>query len=132
VLSNNWSDSNDELALSQRIASSTTVYAAFLAGTDSTGDCDGCAGFPGQYNGGLENYPRFHEKWGGKTLTYRGSFVSLDRPRHVDGLWENQSYQPPIRDWGYDTDFDDAANLPPLSPRFVYLRQMLFQREFEL
>jgi hypothetical protein len=132
VLSNNWSDGNDELALSQRIASSTTVYAAFLAGTDSTGDCDGCTGFPGQYNGGLENYPRFHEKWGGKTLTYRGSFVSLDRPRHVDGLWENQSYQPPIRDWGYDTDFDDAANLPPLSPRFVYLRQMLFQREFEL
>ena len=132
VLSNNWSDSNDELALSQRIASDTTVYAAFLAGTDSTGDCDECTNFPGQYNGGLENYPRFHEKWGNKKLTYRGSFVSLNRPRHVDGLWQNQSYQPPIRDWGYDTDFDDAANLPPLSPRFVYLRQMLFQREFEL
>ena len=31
-----------------------------------------------------------------------------------------------------DTDFNDAANLPPLSPRFVYLRQTLFQREFEL
>jgi hypothetical protein len=24
------------------------------------------------YNGGLENYPRFHEDWGGTTLTYQG------------------------------------------------------------
>lgn len=137
VLSNAWDDDKSDDALGERIASDTTIYAAFLAGTDSTGGCDqadpgGCASFPGQYNGGLENYPRFHEKWGGKTLTYRGSFVSLDRPRHVDGLWEDQSYQPPRRDWGYDTDFNDAANLPPLSPRFVYLRQTLFQREFEL
>ena len=88
----------------------------------------------GSYNGGLENYPRFHEKWSGKTLTYRGSFVSLYEPLHVDGAWVygGMQYKAPSRDWGYDTDFDDAANLPPLSPRFVYLKQELFVRQFEL
>jgi hypothetical protein len=132
VLSNAWSDANT--AWADRNASATMINAAFLAGTDSSLDCEGCTGSSGQYNGGLENYPRFHENWSGQTLTYRGSFVSLDLPRRVDGAWfyGNPQYTAPGRDWRYDTDFDDAAKLPPLSPRFVYLRQTLFQREFEL
>jgi hypothetical protein len=133
VLSNAWLDAKSPDPLDQRIAGDTTIHAAFLAGTDFTGGSDGAGGRDqGHYNGGLENYPRFHEDWGGYTLTYRGSFVSLNPPQHVSGLWENQSYQPPGRDWFYDTDFDDAARLPPMSPRFVYLRQQLFLREFEL
>jgi hypothetical protein len=133
ILSNNWSDSNTDWA--DRNASSTVIHAAFLAGTDSTGGGDGAAHQDaGQYNGGLENFPRLHENWSGRTLSYRGSFVSLDLPRHVDGAWSygNPQYTAPNRDWRYDTDFDDATNLPPLSPRFVYLRQTLFQRDFEL
>ena len=39
---------------------------------------------------------------------------------------------PPNRDWDFDVDFSNAANLPPISPRFVYLRQEFFVREFEL
>ncbi|MCP3980222.1 MAG: hypothetical protein GY716_13030 [bacterium] len=133
VLSNAWDDSKSSDALDDRIAANTTINAAFLAGTDTTGGVEGSGGQDAAiYNGGLENYPRFHEKWGGKKLTYRGSFVSLNTPRHVDGLWEDQSYQPPTRDWGYDTDFNSAENLPPLSPRFVYLRQELFLRQFDL
>jgi len=58
--------------------------------------------------------------------------VSLNTPRHVDGSWGSQSYSPPDRDWDFDVDFRDAANLPPISPRFVYLRQEFFVREFEL
>jgi hypothetical protein len=87
----------------------------------------------GAYNGGLENYPRFHENWSGRTFTYRGSFVSLGTPRHVDGAWVygNPQYTAPNRDWDYDTDFNNAANLPPLTPRFVYLRQELFVRRYE-
>jgi len=65
-------------------------------------------------------------------LTYRGSFVSLNTPQHVDGAWVygGMQYQAPNRDWSYDTDFNDASNLPPLSPRFVYLKQELFARQF--
>jgi hypothetical protein len=136
VLSNAWSDAASSGALDSRVASDlTTIHAAFLGGTDTTGGVEGAAGQDqAAYNGGLENYPRFHEKWTGKTLTYRGSFVSLNTPLHVDGGWHYGApqYTAPIRDWRYDTDFDSAENLPPLSPRFVYLRQELFVRDFDL
>ncbi len=132
ILSNNWNDANSESGLGSRIASNTVVNTALLAGTDTTGGTEGTGGQgKGNYNGGLENYPRFHENWSGKTLTYRGSFVSLGKPRHVTGAWSNQSYNPPVRDWNYDTSFNNAANLPPITPRFVYLRQELFMRDFE-
>ncbi len=138
VLSNAWSnavsggvETASAAALTSRVASSTTINSAFLAGTDSTSGIEGTAGQGGYYNGGLENYPRFHENWSGQVLTYRGSFVSLGVPLHVNGRWSAQSYNPPNRDWNYDTSFNNAANLPPITPRFVYLRQELFIRDFE-
>lgn len=135
VLSNNWNlnDNASTQSLSNRNASDTTVNAAFLSGTDSTGGLEGAGGQGGNYNGGLENYPRFHESWSGDDLNYLGAFVSLNAPRHVTGAWQygNPQYQAPNRNWDYDTRFNSAQNLPPLSPRFVYLRQELFVREFE-
>jgi hypothetical protein len=116
-----------------RLASSTTINAAFLAGIDLTG-------------GGINNYPRFHEDWYNpnsgtrSTLTYRGSMVSLGLPKRVNGPFCGSGtsngtggcniYTPPFRNWDYDTDFNNAANLPPLTPRFVYLRQERFSRDF--
>jgi hypothetical protein len=153
VLSSNWNDNNSGTvgaspgfaptynALSARVATDTTINLALLSGTDSTGGTvgagtavgglEGVAGQGGNYNGGLENYPRFHENWSGRTLLYRGSFVSLNRPQHVIGAWARQSYSPPNRDWNYDTSFNNAANLPPITPRFVYLKQELFVRDFD-
>lgn len=134
-LSNNWNlnDSTSTTALNTRVASNTNVFVALLSGTDSTGNIEGVGGQGGAYNGGLENYPRFHENWSNRTWSYRGSFVSLNTPRRATGAWiyGSPQYQAPNRDWDYDTRFNDAANLPPLSPRFVYLRQELFVREFE-
>ncbi len=130
VLSNSWNDANSNQALGNRVASNTTINAAFLSGSDTTGGSEGTPGQGGAYNGGLENYPRFHENWTDRRLTYRGSLVSLQRPQHVRGAWSAQSYNPPIRDWNYDTSFNNAANLPPITPRFVYLRQQLFMRDY--
>jgi hypothetical protein len=82
--------------LAQRLASETEVNAAFLSGTDITGGAEGVGGQDrGQYNGGLENYPRFHEawQWGPSnnrtyvTFTYRESFVSLGSSRKAAGRW---------------------------------------------
>ncbi|WP_189006791.1 hypothetical protein [Deinococcus malanensis] len=104
------------------------MNAAFLAGTDATE--------PGRYNGGLENYPRFHESWDGKELRYRGSFVSLGVSAHAKGTWKAPCshagcyYGAPVRNWDYDSRFDDAAYLPPPTTRFVYLRQLLFARDY--
>jgi hypothetical protein len=109
----------------------TTINTAFLSGTDIT-TCN-----TGQicYNGGLENYPRFSEGWTGTiTLTYRGSFVSTSTPVHVSGTWKRSDgvgyYGAPGRNWDYDTRFNAAQNLPPLCPRFVYLKQESFTRNF--
>lgn len=140
VLSNNWSastnacrnDCQSDLSLSQatRNASNTTFNTAFLANVDREPP----------YNGGLQNYPRMHENWCSGTLTYRGSFVSLGFPRHVNGVWtQNDScaatvswnmYTPPARNWDYDSRFNDAINLPPLTPRAIYVQQTLFSQSF--
>jgi len=123
-------DGQSDLPLnnSARNASSTGVNAAFLAGVD--------ASTAGNYNGGLENYPRLHESWTGRTLTYLGSFVSLGVPEHVNGAWCGTGttcniYNPPARNWDYDSRFNDVRNLPPLTPRFVYVQQVLFTQNFQ-
>ena len=133
ILSNAWTnDAVSSQGIGNRVANNTRVNAAFLAGTDSTGNQEGVGGQGGAYNGGLENYPRLHENWNGRTLTYQGSFVSFDRPQHVDGAWgQSGVYEAPNRAWSYDERFNSAENLPPLAPRFVYLQQERFVRDFE-
>ena len=55
ILSGAWKDSNSTLALSSRVATSTTVNAAFLTGNVATTSS--------AYSGGLENFPRLMESW---------------------------------------------------------------------
>lgn len=139
ILSNAWQDdSKSRRPVAERVAADTEVNAAFLAGTDTTGGQEGAGGQDrGSYNGGLENYPRFHESWTGKSFTYGGSFVSLGTPRKANGPWcygsrcgSYGTYHAPTRNWSFDTRFAQGL-LPPLSPRFVYLKQERFLREFE-
>ncbi len=123
VLSNAWVDGiktskNNKAA----IALPTEIHAAFLGGTDKTAT--------GNYNGGLENYPRLHENWAGVPFTYVGSFVSLGEPQKAQGDWSKAVYSAATRIWSYDTNFNSADRLPPLTPRFVYLRQLFFARDF--
>jgi len=135
VLSNAWNDADSVLPVTDRDADDTTIHAALMAGTDSTGGAEGVAGHDaGLYNGGLINLIRLHEDWNGDSLVFRGSFVSLAAPRHVDGAWVygDPYYTAPDRDWNLDLDFEDPLLVPPLSPMLVYLRQELFVRQFEL
>ncbi|MDR7400425.1 MAG: hypothetical protein QN144_14110 [Armatimonadota bacterium] len=84
---------------------------------------------------------------------YEGSLVSLAPPGHTcfshivngiandsdfpcstsntpyPGFWKAQRYSPPQRRWFYDVSFNDARNLPPLSPRFLFLVQNFFTEE---
>ncbi len=136
ILSEGWEDDAGSASGSYgaRDAATTEINAAFLAGTDTTGGVEGTAGQGiGAYNGGLENYPRFHEDWSGVTFSYSGSLVSFGNAQHVDGAWiyGGPYYEAPNRDWAYETRFNSAASLPPMSPRFVYLRQELFVRDFD-
>ncbi|MGD0948202.1 MAG: hypothetical protein ABSA52_12290 [Candidatus Binatia bacterium] len=136
--------SNRDLSDATRNASTTTINTGFLAGVDTTTS--------GNYNGGLENYPRFHEDWGGPsaTLNYLGSFVSLGTPQTVTGPWCGTEgsytcvgtscvptlsgcniYNPPTRAWNFDPNFQNAAYVPPLTPRFVYVQQIRFTENFQ-
>jgi hypothetical protein len=135
VLSNNWNDANSGLALGSRAATTTTINAGILAGSDTTGGIEGAAGQDlGQFNGGFLNLVRLHEDWTGDTLNYLGSFVSLDEPIHVNGAWSHGVYYTnPTWNWSFDDDiFVDPLTFPPLSPVFAYLKQELFVRQFEL
>lgn len=90
------------------------------------------------YNGGLENFPRFLEDWGPRTMNYRGSFVSLGPAQHKNANWVCGSgptcfdgvYEPPTRAYEYDSDFNTVEKLPPLTPKFVYVQQLLYTRIF--
>ncbi|MBI3881780.1 MAG: hypothetical protein HY301_17160 [Verrucomicrobia bacterium] len=113
VLSAGWTDSNSTNALASRNPVDTTVNAAFLAGNVKT-----TLGNPGVYSGGLENFPRFHENWGGsRTITINGSMVILFNSRYATQPWgKGNVYNPPSRNYFFDQNFLDARKLPPGTP----------------
>ncbi len=110
ILSNNWSDSNASSGLSSRTASDTTVNAAFLAGIVKS---DGS-----NYSGGVENFPRFLEKWSGKKFWYNGSMVVMFTSKHATAPWGGSDvYGAPNRNWAFDINFMDSTKLPPGTPQ---------------
>lgn len=122
VLSNSWQDSQNRNR-NMRYASNTTVNAAFIAGSYESTASDYC--------GGVENYTRLLEKWTGRTLTVRGSYVYLWHSQIAQGRWGGTGgyYSPPRRDWGYDTDYDDPNNLPPYTPRTIDVKYVSWKQK---
>lgn len=113
VLSTAWQDVNSASGLASRGAAPTTVNAAFLTGVVETTS--------GKYSGGMENFPRFLETWKATNpLTYNGSMVKMFPSLYATNAWgKSEVYDPPRRDWAYDTNFSDPAKLPPLTPGFL-------------
>lgn len=89
---------------------------------------------PNQYNGGIHNFPRFLENWGG-TVTIQGSLIQLNFSKYATGSFDQENldsespsslnsgvnlpyYSPPTREWGYDVALQ--YNPPgPVAERFV-------------
>jgi hypothetical protein len=116
ILSANWVDytngtSGTRASLANRVAANTTVNAAFIAGIVQTTSTLG-------YSGGVENFPRFLEEWTNLTLTYNGSMVVMFESKYAIAKWDtiNTYYNPPVRMWGFDTNFRDPLRLPPGTP----------------
>jgi hypothetical protein len=108
-LSTAWTDGNSTSALTSRLAAATTVNAAILAGEMDT--------TAGQYSGGMENFPRFLESWSSATNTYNGSMVKMFPSLYATNVWgQTNVYNPPYRNWTYDTNFNIPTSLPPLTP----------------
>jgi len=124
VLSNNWqpnnSDSKGNLGTNTRLATATTVNAAFATGPSAESALN--AG-----NGQLENDIRFLEDWGGQNFTYSGSIVDLWHSQQATGAWRccgtggTNYYTPPTRIWSYDTLFNSSP--PPGTPQGVLIQR---------
>lgn len=131
ILSENWgrrnssgtvsgSDPDDDwgysnLSMSSRKAKNTAVHAAMLVGSQEDA--------PQNYNGGLENLPKFMEDWRSAKFTYLGSMVHLWWSQHTLGNWVySPVYQAPTRDWSFDDDFLLPENLPVATPVVASMR----------
>jgi len=118
VLSGAWSDANSDKAISQRVATSTTVNAALVTGQVPSGS--------GFYSGGGENFVRFLEDWqkNSNTFTYYGSMVELFNSLQGTGKWQANAstYKAPGLHWYYDTNFQSGS--PPGTLQIAaYLQQ---------
>ena len=111
LLSNSWDGSKS--AGNLPVASETTYNTAIVTGNTTT--------TLGSYNGGLENLPRFHEKWTTKKCIINGSFVNAWESRYADADWNygGDYYKAPKRKWYYDEMFNNVENLPPYTPMVV-------------
>ncbi|HKN76615.1 MAG TPA: hypothetical protein VJW94_15655 [Candidatus Acidoferrum sp.] len=111
----------------QRNATTTYYRAAVMAGkgisfpqptTCGTASCYADYGT----DGGVHNFLRFLEDWGGQTLYYRGSIISMYYNRQAVGTYKdgqtNTVYQPPSRGYAFDTEFLTPSLLPPRTPLF--------------
>jgi hypothetical protein len=117
ILSSAWNPVYSSSNISYRTAAPDTVNAAILTGNvPSNGS---------YYSGGVENFPRFQENWSGVNFYYNGSMVEMFQSRIANFPWPGTGtvYNPPTRDWAFDTNFSNPSQLPPLTPKVIYLNR---------
>lgn len=135
ILSNNWNDAKSfryPFTLNQRTATETTVRFAMLAG-DARSSYEGTPNQGGgdpRLTGGVHNFKRFLEDWGGARLNYAGSLINLFNSHNNNGAFKccAKVYSPPTRNWVFDTSFLDPTRLPPGTPFFQSIQLTGFQR----
>lgn len=154
-LSEGWTDGTGQRTnySRPRTWATTSVFTALLAGNSET-PCDArvCGG-PQPYGGGLENFPRFIENWGGSALgtpfNYTGSLVSLFVSAQSSREWGHTRnpvptaafpvvtgaggqgyYSPPVRNWSFETRFRNPMLLPPGTPRLGSVLQIAYRNVF--
>jgi hypothetical protein len=123
LLSNNWNDAvsfNSPHNPGGRAASTTWYRAAVIAGKGVPFPQPSGTEQDFGTDGGVHNFLRFLENWGGQTLNYRGSIVNLFYNRQAVGLYKccTNVYSPPTRGYNFDVEFLTPALLPPRTPMF--------------
>jgi hypothetical protein len=130
MLSDDWNDVNSfssPYSLNLRNAVTTNYRFGVVAGKGISFPQPATCGTEACYqdfgtDGGVHNFLRYLENWGGDTLYYRGSIVSFYYSRqgigvYKDGL-DNTVYSPPSRGYNFDSDFLTPSLLPPRTPMF--------------
>jgi len=88
-------------------------------------------------DGGVHNFLRFIEDWGGPAaqntlqgLWYKGSIVSLYWSYYATGPFKccNLVYNPPSRQYTFDSLFSQPQNLPPGTPMFRNVDNLTYRQ----
>lgn len=114
VLSSGWADNNYNRDPAP--VAPDTVNAACLEGIVPSSSSVGVVNNT-QYSGGVENFLRLLEDWGGK-LYYNGSIVVMFPSQYATNRWQETGnyYNAPNRQWSFDVNFTNQAGLPPFTP----------------
>ncbi|HXN22056.1 MAG TPA: hypothetical protein VOA41_04860 [Candidatus Dormibacteraeota bacterium] len=123
LLSNNFSDVNSLASpynLSRRNANTTWYRTAVLAGKGAAFPWISGTSTDTGSDGGVHNFLRYIENWGGQTLNYRGSIISMFYNRQAIGIFKCCAtvYSPPSRGYNFDVEFLQPSLLPPRTPMF--------------
>lgn len=140
ILSNNWNDAlsfTSPYNQANRDATTTQMRFAMISGdtisTRQNAVNQGSSVNGQNENGGVHNFKRFLEQWdsaGGVRLDYAGSLINLFVSRNNNGAFKccNTVYNPPRRNWVFDSTFLDPTRIPPGTPFFQYVQTTGFER----
>jgi hypothetical protein len=83
-------------------------------------------------DGGVHNFLRYVEAWGGSTSNYEGSLVSFYYSRQAVGVFKccTVVYGAPTRNYSFDQNFLDPSKLPPGTPRFQDIDNLGYHQDF--
>jgi hypothetical protein len=121
-LSDNWNDVNSFISPydpGSRAGAQTTYRVAVIAGKGIPFAQTAGSGADYGTDGGLHNFLRYLEGWGGANLYYEGSLVSFYYNRQAIGIYKccNTVYGPPARVYNFDGNFTNGPQwLPPRTP----------------
>jgi hypothetical protein len=132
-LSNSWSDLNDwENPTDQGARNATQTYyrMAIAAGKNMNFPQTSVKDFG--TDGGLHNFLRYLENWGGINSNYRGSLISLYYSTYDTSIFKccTTVYNPPNRNYFFDTDFLTPTNLPPGTPTLLDINNLTYWQSF--
>ena len=143
ILSNNWSDLTSMVATDVTIATSRpakdTYYRVAIAGGKNMAfpfpSWENATDYGFGTDGGVHNFLRFLEDWqsNGNTLNYGGSLVSLYYATYNTGVFKcctYSVYQPPTRNYLFDSDFTLPQGLPPGTPMFRDVETLSYRQLF--
>jgi type II secretory pathway pseudopilin PulG len=136
LLSSAWSDINsmkNALTRGNRIATTTYYRMAIAGGKNMNFPQPAGTGADFGTDGGVHNFLRYIEDWGGATLSYRGSLVSLYYSEYATGTFKccTMVYNPPNRNYYFDTAFLDPTKLPPGTPMLQDVVNLTYWQDFK-
>ena len=136
LLSNNWSDLNslnNPTSPGSRSGTATYYRMAVSGGKNIPFPIPTWSGVSQDFgtDGGLHNFLRYLENWGA-ALHYNGSLVSMYYSEYATGVFKccTTVYSPPTRDYYFDTQFLNPANLPPGTPMFQDVVSLSYHQNF--